>query len=219
MDRLITAASEEFKRCGFASATTAAIADIADVTEAQLFRYFGSKADLFREAIFKPLDRHFHEFHSAHVVDAAQAEPVRDNTNQYITELHQLISDHSKMLMSLLVAQTYTPDSAHGDIDSLQKYFERGAALMTSRVDNPKVDPKLMVRVSFAAVLGCVVFKDWIFPAGLAGKNKIRRAIIDFVIDGISASDPGFDRTKDPGMAPTPRSKRVRARRRTPAGP
>lgn len=47
-----------------------------------------------------------------------------------------------------------------------------------------------MVRVSFAAVLGSVMFRDWLFPEGLASDEAIRRAIADFTIDGISANHP-----------------------------
>jgi hypothetical protein len=93
--------------------------------------------------------------------------------------------------MSLAVAQTYAPGSMDGidEIDSLNTYFERGASMMAGRmVGKPKVDPNLMVRVSFAAVLGCVLFKDWIFPAGLAGDQEISSAIKAFVMDGINAN-------------------------------
>ena len=44
-----------------------------------------------------------------------------------------------------------------------------------------------------AAVLACVMFKDWIFPKGLASNADISAAIIDFVIDGINANyDPAL---------------------------
>jgi hypothetical protein len=51
-----------------------------------------------------------------------------------------------------------------------------------------RIDPKLMVRVSFATVLACVMFRDWIFPAGLASDKAIHAAINDFVLEGISAN-------------------------------
>ncbi len=195
MGRLLHAAGEEFKKSGYAGATTAAIARQADITEAQLFRYFGSKADLFREAVFKQLDRHFYEFNARHLVDASDAGSVREKARLYIAELQQLIAAHSEMLLSLVVAQTYAPQAMEGvgEIDSLRTYFQRGAALLSrpNAATPPKVDPRLMVRVSFAAVLACVMFKGWMFPPGLAGDEEIGDAIIDFVIDGISGNlDP-----------------------------
>ena len=191
LDRIMRAAADEFEACGFAGATTAAIARNADVTEAQLFRYFASKAELFRESVFKPLNRHFIDFLSTQLSDAAKAETRGEKSRRYISELQQFMSEHSKMLMSLVVAQTYEPGStdAVNEIDSLRTYFERGAALMTTRMaKTPKVDPKLMVRVSFAAVLACILFKEWIFPSGLASDEEISAAIKDFVMDGINAN-------------------------------
>ncbi|MFT3967437.1 MAG: TetR/AcrR family transcriptional regulator [Sphingobium sp.] len=191
MDRIIRAAEEEFKLAGYSGATTAAIARRAEVTEAQLFRYFASKSELFREAIFTPLNRHFTDFLTSQLGENGNVASIRKRTRQYITELQDFLSDHSKMLMSLVVAQTYAPETMQGvgEIDSLSTYFERGAATMSDRIQGKaRVDPALMVRASFAAVLAGVMFKDWIFPPGLASDEEIRAAIIDFVIDGINAN-------------------------------
>lgn len=200
MERLVTAAREEFKRSGYVGATTAVIARNAEVTEAQLFRYFDSKADLFREAVFEPLDKHFSEFNARYPAIAVNDENIREHARLYITELQQFLDEHSKLLLSLVVSQLFTSGGVQGtngqgvgEIESLRHYFERGAATMSNRVEtNAPVDPKLLVRVSFAAVLGCVLFKDWIFPKGLASEKDISSAIIDFVIDGISVNDPAL---------------------------
>jgi AcrR family transcriptional regulator len=191
MVRIMRAAAGEFEASGFAGATTAAIARSAEVTEAQLFRYFASKAELFRESVFKPLNQHFLDFLSAQLSDAAETQTRGEKSRRYISELQQFMNQHSKMLMSLVVAQTYEPGStdALNGIDSLCAYFERGAALMTTRIAaTPKVDPKLMVRVSFAAVLACILFKEWIFPSGMASDEEISEAVKDFVMDGINAN-------------------------------
>ncbi len=214
MERLISAAREEFKRCGFVGATTAAIARNAEVTEAQLFRYFDSKADLFREAVFEPLNKHFAEFSARYPADVASDVNIRERARLYITELQQFLGEHSKLLLSLVVAQLFTSGTLQGvgEIESLRHYFGRGAATMSGRVEeNPKVDPKLLVRVSFAAVLGCVIFKDWIFPEGLASDAAISNAVIDFVIDGISVNtDPGLQEM-------VTKSKRLSVTRKSPS--
>lgn len=201
MDRIVRAAEEEFKAAGYAGATTAAIARRADVTEAQLFRCFSSKAELFREAIFIPLNRHFTDFLASQDGDTENAVPRRDRARRYITELQAFLGDHSRMLLSLVVAQTYAPDTMQGvgEIDSLGAYFERGAATMSHRIAGGKarVDPKLMVRVSFAAVLACVMFKDWILPPGLASEEEVNEAIVDFVLDGTNANSEAIGREAD----------------------
>jgi AcrR family transcriptional regulator len=194
VDRLIRAAGEEFERSGYAGATTASIARRAEVTEAQLFRCFGSKAQLFSAAVFTPLNQHFQEFNSAHAADLPDGEPIRERIVLYISELQAFIGEHSKLLMSLAAAQAHGPSDARGvgEVDGLDAYFERGAAMMAARMqEQPKVDPRLMVRAAFAAVLAAVMFQDWIFPAGLAGEDEIRSAVVNFVIDGINANaDP-----------------------------
>ncbi len=196
---VLEAAREEFSRNGFTGATTAAIARRAEVTEAQLFRYYASKGELFREAVFEWLDRHLAEFNARYIPDAGDGRNVRDQARLYISELQAFIEQHSRLFLSLVVAEAYAPDeiAGVGEVDSLHAYFERGAATMAGRLKKrPRVDPKLMVRVSFAAVLANVMFRDWIFPRGMASDGEVSDAIVDFVIEGINAN-------KDPGLAET----------------
>jgi AcrR family transcriptional regulator len=189
LERIVQAAREEFKRNGFAGATTAAIARTAAVTEAQLFRYFGSKANLFRETIFKPVDQHFTDFLNRHMPEIRKATSNAAMTDLYATELQRFIRENSGILASLVVAQTYESDTARPAIDSLHTYFDRCAYLMGQRLKGRmKVDPRLTVRVIFGAVLASVMFKDWIFPAGLATDEEITTAVNDFVKEGSRAN-------------------------------
>jgi AcrR family transcriptional regulator len=191
LGRIVQAAGDEFKRRGFAGTTTATIARKADVTEAQLFRYFGSKANLFRETIFTPLNQHFMSFINNHLPEVRQ-DNHRELTGQYIHELQRFITEHSEVLTSLVVAQTYDHGTAHGvgQIDSVRTYFERGTAAMNERLkgSKAKIDPRLLVRVTFVTVLGCMMFKDWIFPRGLASDEDISAAINTFIMEGTSVN-------------------------------
>jgi AcrR family transcriptional regulator len=187
VDRLLQAACEEFETNGYTGAKTAAIARKAGVTEPQIFNHFGSKAQLFHDAVFKPLDQHFIGFCDSHV--AEDAEGRRFQTRQYILELKQFIERHSKVLISLVVAQAYNCDGVRGvgEIEGLNDYFDRSAALGSSLIPGkPAIDPKLMTRVSFAAVLASVIFKDWLFPKGLASEEEISNAVSCFVMEGIN---------------------------------
>lgn len=198
MALLLDAAAEEFKQAGFGGATTAAIAKRADVTEAQLFRCFASKADIFQAAIFNPLSQHLARFNEQHMNGIAEGGSIRDKAQLYIAELQNFIAEHSRMFLSLIVAEAYASGSTQGvgGLEGLKSYFDRGAQSMRSRTGTQvPVAPELMVRVSFAAVLASVLFKDWIFPKGLAREGDISAAITEFVIDGISANeDPGLDK-------------------------
>jgi AcrR family transcriptional regulator len=193
LDRILSAAASEFEQHGYSGATTAAIARRADVTEAQIFRLFDSKGELYREAVFQPLNRHFAEFQARNLADAESGEPAGVLARRYINELQDFMGEHSGMLMSLIVAQAYSQTSAESltDIEGLKAYFEQGRATMEARTGAAaKVRPELMVRVSFAAVLASVMFKDWLFPPGMATDAEIREAIVDFTIDGVGANMP-----------------------------
>lgn len=189
---ILAAAVEEFQDGGYAGATTAAIARRAGVTETQIFRYFDTKAALFREAVFAPLNAHFADFLARKDFgeDALGAE-----TRSYIDELQNFMGDHSRLLMSLVVAEAHGHEAGVSGraLEGLAAYFERGAANMRSRLGGRaeadlKVSPDLMVRVSFAAVLGCALFRDWIIPETVADPDAVRAAVIDFVMDGLNAN-------------------------------
>lgn len=189
MRRLVTAAGEEFRRSGYRGATTAAIARSADVTEAQLFRYFPSKAELFREAVFRPLSEDLAAFNEQYMVPV-EDEDHSDAARRYIAELQAFIADRAELFMVLILAEAYAPDNTPGvgAVDGLRTYFENNAATMRERLGaGTNLDPQLMVRVSFAAVLANVLFRDWLYPEQLAGAEAVRETVIEFVLAGLGA--------------------------------
>jgi AcrR family transcriptional regulator len=194
--KFLEAAREQFRRFGFSGTTTAAIARSAGTSEAHLYRHFRTKSDLFREVVFESLNQHFSAFNARHPTDVAAAPHIRQQARQYISELQTFLREHSDLLLLLITAQSFDPGALGGkaEFSSLQAYFERGASLMRKRVKGkPKVDPDLLVRVSLAGVLGCVIFRSWVCPPGTASDDAITEAVIDFVIEGINVnSDPGL---------------------------
>ena len=188
---ILEAAAQEFESNGFAGTTTVKIARRAHTTEAQIFRMFDSKAELFRAAIFDALNGHFVEFQAKVSAAPQDGTAYRDQAELYITELRDFITRHSRMLMSLIVTKSYMPEPWGGlnELDGLQDYFERGASMMKARTDEPfDVPPELMVRVSFAALMGVVLFRDLLLPPSLASEEDMRRATIGFMIDGVAAN-------------------------------
>jgi AcrR family transcriptional regulator len=189
IERLMEAACEEFEHNGYAGTTTAAIAQKAGVAEWLIFNHFGSKAKLFHDSIFKPLNQQFLDFCATRPADTEDAR--HETVRKYILELQRFIARHSKMLMSLLFAQMYECDKVEGlsQVDGLHEYFSRAATMAMNRLTGkPKVDPKLMGRFSFATILACVIFKDLLFPAGLATEDEISAAMTDFIMYGTRAN-------------------------------
>jgi AcrR family transcriptional regulator len=151
------------KRCGYVGTTTAAIARNAGITEAQLFRYYGSKSNLFGETIFKPLDERFLRFIDAHKPATLSDAEMREQKAVYTSELQRFIRTNSKMFTSLVAAEIYGAGTEHG------------AEQMRGRLkDKSAIAPELMVRLVFLSVLSAVMFRDWIFPKSLANPARIR---------------------------------------------
>lgn len=185
---LLGAARAEFERAGYAGATTAAIAAGASATEAQLFRYFRSKAELFRAAVLDPLNLAFEEFNASRLEVVPQEESWPEQARSYIGELRAFVGDHEHLLMSLIVAQAYGGANVEGvaGVGGLKAYFDLGASTMQKHLDAPpRVDPALLVRVSFGAVLASVLFRGWMFADLNVTENEITTALVDFVREGI----------------------------------
>ncbi len=195
---ILAAAAGEFQERGYSGATTAAIARRADATEAQLFRYYPSKAALFRDAVFRPLEAEFLRFNVEHLQSGEEPAGYREAARLYIADLQDFIDTHSGALLSLIVAQAYEREGVDGmgEIEGLREYFDLGAQVMQQRIAPAaiRVEPRLMVRTSFAAVLAAVLFRDWLFPSSLADSHSVSEALIDFVLDGINAN-PHIDST------------------------
>ncbi|TAK99661.1 MAG: TetR/AcrR family transcriptional regulator [Rhodospirillaceae bacterium] len=186
-ERLLQAAREQFKAKGYAGATTAAIAKRADVAEMQMFRYFSSKADLFRAAIFTPLTAHFRAFNAMHMPKAIDERSIGERARLYMTELQSFLGEHSKMLITLLVAQAYAEPALGTEVNGLQSYFAEGAALMSARAARSShIDPATIVRVAFAALLGCITYKEQLFPNAAANEAAIDEAITEFILTALA---------------------------------
>ena len=191
IERVMQAACEQFEQHGYVGTKTAAIARKARVAEALIFSNFGSKAKLFHDSIFKPLDRHLEAFCATHLVEPGDTQGLREETRQYILELRQFIGRHDRMFRSLVAAQLYGSDNVRGlsEIAGLHNFFSRAAATAMQRLTGkPKIHPRLLARVSFATVLACVIFREWLFPAKLASEREIAAAISDFLLDGLNAN-------------------------------
>jgi AcrR family transcriptional regulator len=192
LDRILEAAGEEFEHNGYVDAKTAEIARKAGVAESVIFGNFGSKAKLFHDSIFQPLNRHFLEFCGQHLADAADTNQRRQDTRQYILELRQFITQHSSMFKSLVAAQLYSRDNVQGlgEIEGLQNYLIEAGEVHRRRLGGkPKIDPRLLTRISFGTLLACVLFKDWLLPEELAVDGPIAAAISAYVMDGLNANE------------------------------
>jgi AcrR family transcriptional regulator len=185
VDRIVDAASTEFGENGYAQTTTAAIARRADVAEALIFNHFGNKANLFRKAVFKPLDDHFSNFvatHS-HFDDTDRARESR----AFVSDLVTFVRQRSGIFKSLVVNEAFASDEGSGALRGLQDYFDKMSAIEEARMVEPqKVPPRLISRLSFAAILGYILCEQWLIPDAMASDKEVHEAMCDFIMEGLS---------------------------------
>lgn len=191
-DRIIDAAFTEFGENGYSSTTTAAIARRADVAEALIFTHFGSKANLFRKAVFKPLDDHFSTFVATHAVADEDVAEHKKESRAFVSDLASFVRRHAGMFKSLVVNEAYANDGdASSGLHGLQDYFDKMSALEDHwQARHQRIPPRLISRISFAAILGCILFDDWLFPQGVAEDDEIHDALCDFIMEGINVNPP-----------------------------
>jgi len=194
--RLLSAAREEFGARSFSGATTAAIARRAGVAEVQMFRYFPSKAALFREAMFAPLIDHFRSFNAQHAAKAVDEDSAREHARLYIVELQAFLEEHARDLFSLAAAQRFEGKEVRAPgpgIADLQSYFSESVEQM-SRRSRPAsaIDPEKLVRVAFGTLLGCLTYRDWLFPCAPEEAGEFDEAVREFILQGVGPlTDPG----------------------------
>lgn len=191
VDRIIDAAFLEFGENGYASTTTAQIARRADVAEALIFTHFATKANLFRKAVFKPLDDHFSNFIATHADVNDPAARARES-RAYVSDLVSFVQHHSGMFKSLVVNEAFASEGdGSGGLRGLQDYFDKMTAREEANIaGKPKVPPRLMSRISFAAILGYVLCDQWLIPEGAASDAEVHEALCDFIMEGLSVN-PG----------------------------
>jgi AcrR family transcriptional regulator len=99
---LLDAARSLFARQDYRSTTTREIAQAAGVTEHLLFRHFGSKAALFREAVVSPFTRFVEEF------GQTWQSVVPEETSE--DELARHFVDHQGLLLTLMASEALSEE-------------------------------------------------------------------------------------------------------------
>jgi AcrR family transcriptional regulator len=197
---LLGAAREVFGSKGYESASTSEIAKTAGVAHALLFRHFGTKAELFEQAVFEPFQAaiadvlrqwstYGHEPHSPAVSSA-----------DYVELVYTFLRDNAQ-LVAALAATPHYGERVHGvdangadgagDADpSLSRLMDAVSTALETEAGVHGwggIDIPIAARVAFCAVLGMTVFDSWVFPRGARhpGERRIKNELASFLAAGL----------------------------------
>jgi AcrR family transcriptional regulator len=179
---LLAAAKDVFNRKGYAGASTREIADLAAVSETLIFRYFKSKAGLFREAVVRPfvalIDEEIERLSSR----TDRAELTREDTRDFVAAMYDVFREHRALAALVFAADALVESelSASGVIDEVRAAIDRFVSYASEEARAvgkalPPASHDLAIRGHMAMVAGVATFGPWYF-----GKRRpSRKAVID----------------------------------------
>ena len=183
---ILEAALEVFNARGYAGATTREIAERSGCNEVLIFRHFGSKAGLFREAMLDPFSTFIERYaaaRSAEVVDDPLGR-ARDFTRGLMESLRR----NKPLLMALIAANAYEPDLLPRlkDLPGINGYFEAAAKTIRANSSTLNMNVDLAVRLPFALVAAMVLFDDWLLDRKPAfGEAELVEAAARMMTEGV----------------------------------
>lgn len=107
---LLDAARELFARQDYRATTTREIAEAAGVSEYLVFRHFGSKAGLFREALVLPFTNFVDEFGKTWRTVVPEETDEEQLATQFVGELYDVLVRHRGLLLTLLASDSLSEE-------------------------------------------------------------------------------------------------------------
>lgn len=157
-----------FAERGYVSTTTREIAQLADVSETLLFRYYGDKATLFGEVVIAPFNQLMAEFVKAHPDATADVEREAD-TRRFTRRVYELFEANEEMFRALLTGPALPSDEnpAPG-LRGLGPFFDQSVdqvrKLYAAARMEPPFDLDVGVRLGFGMIAASVILRDALFP-------------------------------------------------------
>lgn len=185
---LLEAAQQLFAERGPHATTTKQIAERAKVSEDLIFRYYGSKNGLLKEAVFRPLIDMIDSITPKWAAAQAQSSDNDDERSRlFVGMLYDLVHENKTIAMSMV--QILIGGSGHFDDDDLHRLsnslFEPEAPWFEQFLANRglrRSDPKLQLRMIMILIGSTAAFLQ-----GTYGNDKApdRDAVIEELVQFI----------------------------------
>lgn len=182
---LLDAARDLFARKDYRATTTREIAEAAGVSEYLLFRHFGSKAGLFREALVLPFTTFLDEFRTTWQAVVPEETDEEELSRQFVGPLYDVLIEHQGLLLTLVAADGLSDEDleAAGIADirrALTVLGEISAEGMQLRGKRSR-QPNLPAHSTVAMIVGMVALRSTFFGS----TPPPREAIVDELVQAI----------------------------------
>ncbi|MGH9034898.1 MAG: TetR/AcrR family transcriptional regulator [Acidimicrobiia bacterium] len=190
---LLGAARALFAARGFAGASTRDIALKAGVSEALLFRHFGTKAKLFERAILDPLNEFVHAYVEEWRNIPATGHDPESVTRGFIDGFYRLLSEHRELVMALVTAQAYESLQEVSGASPLTRLLEELETLAGAEAaaQGFHFDVPVATRVATGMVMGMALLDEWLFQPGRRkpSRQRIVDEMVAFMLHGLAHRD------------------------------
>lgn len=182
---LLDAARELFARRDYRSTTTREIAEAAGVSEYLLFRHFGSKAGLFKEALVLPFTNFVDDFGKTWQAVDPERTDEEELSRHFVGELYDVLVEHRGLLLTLVASDGLSEDEIEGagiaDIRRALTVLSRISAEGMQIRGMQSSHPDLPAHSTVAMIVGMVAMRSTFFGA----KPPSRETIVDELVQAI----------------------------------
>ncbi|MGB9225684.1 TetR/AcrR family transcriptional regulator [Mycobacterium sp.] len=185
---LLAAARDLFARQDYRSTTTREIAETAGVTEHLLFRNFGSKAGLFREALVLPFTNFVDDFGRTWESVVPEETDEEELTRRFVGHLYDVLVDHRGLLATLMASDALSEeeqaDAGIADIRrALTVLSQIGAEGMRIRGMRSS-EPDLPAYSTVAMIAGMAALRSTYFGAEQPSREAIVEELVQALLHG-----------------------------------
>jgi AcrR family transcriptional regulator len=186
---LLESARDLFSRQGYASTSTREIADHAGVSETLMFRYFGSKGGLFREALVVPFVEYIEDLNARWQSGALEGLDGEVFTRLLVGDLFDLFRQHRGLVVMLWAADGFSPkelaETGIYEIENELNVLVRIGTTETVKRDGlPLPRHDLATRSMLAMVAGMAVFGRAFYGKRPPSRNAIVEELTQAVMYG-----------------------------------
>ena len=179
---LLDAARELFARRDYRSTTTREIAETARVSEYLLFRHFGSKAGLFRQALVLPFTSFVDEFGKTWQAVIPEETDEEELARHFVGRLYDVLVEHRGLLLTLVASDGLSEDEIEGagiaDIRRALTVLSRISAEGMQIRGMRSSHAELPAHSTVAMIVGMVALRSTFFGS----KPPSRDAIVDELV-------------------------------------
>lgn len=182
---LLDAARDLFARQDYRATTTREIAEAAGVTEYLLFRHFGSKAGLFREALVLPFTSFVDDFGKTWQAVIPEETDEQELSRQFVGRLYDVLVEHKGLLLTLVASDGLSEE----EIESAGIADIRRALTLLGQISAEGMrlrglhsgQPDLPAHSTVAMIVGMVALRSTFF----GNRPPSREAIVDELVQAI----------------------------------